>query len=786
MNILARLVLALGGVSLIAAVAVAVVFTLFMERLTDQAAEQQLASLFSRLDTSLAAEGERALSLATVVAENPTASAAFDAGDREALLAMYRPAFERMRDDFGVRQFQFHTPPATSFVRIHKPEKFGDDLSGFRKTVVAANQERTPIRGLERGVAGLGMRGVSPVFHDGAHVGSVEFGLSFGQPFFESFAAATGARVGLYLQTDGGTFEPFASTDANGRRYLTDTDLAAALDGTPVTEEITDGDITLALMARPVQDYRGRNIGVATIALDATPFHERMADARWLAVIATVAALLGALVIGTLIARGIAGPVQLVTDALVRLSKRDYTVALPDAKGRGELPRMIRALKDFREKAQEVDAAQRSHAARVADLERQAHDVASQARLNLRGTVSAAIQSNEAMITLAHMMYEVKTANTQTQTVASAVEQMEASTREISGTSEQAAHDAESARTAAGEGVTGAGKAVESMEDIYTAVRGAADRVDTLAEASAQIGEIVQQIEDIADQTNLLALNATIEAARAGDAGKGFAVVANEVKSLASQTARATEDIRGRIATLRDEIATIVEAMDTGARAVEDGRGVISGLGGQLEGIAGGISGVTEKMQAIAHLLGQQTQSARDIASGTAAIADVSGRNTEEVQQAIDSMDDATGVLNEQVNRFASLAGSLVMVEVAKNDHVLFKKRIVDTVIGRDTWKAEEIPDHTACRLGTWYKEVTIPELRNHPAYRDLDAPHAEVHRHGREAVRKAAAGDMDGALQSLDALNTASHAVVNRLNDLSAVVEGMEDRRLKEEAQAL
>ena len=73
--------------------------------------------------------------------------------------------------------------PATSFLRVHKPQKFGDDLSGFRKTVVATNTQKTTIMGLERGRAGIGVRGVVPIAHEGSHVGSIEFGLSFGKDF---------------------------------------------------------------------------------------------------------------------------------------------------------------------------------------------------------------------------------------------------------------------------------------------------------------------------------------------------------------------------------------------------------------------------------------------------------------------------------------------------------------------------------------------------------------------------------------------------------------------------
>jgi methyl-accepting chemotaxis protein len=140
---------------------------------------------------------------------------------------------------------------------------------------------------------------------------------------------------------------------------------------------------------------------------------------------------------------------------------------------------------------------------------------------------------------------EVATASEQAtanvETVASATEELSSSIKEISS---QVAHSTTISSTA-----------VQAANDTNGTIR-------ELAEAAQRIGELVDLINDIAEQTNLLALNATIEAARAGDAGKGFAVVASEVKNLATQTAKATEDIGGQITAIQGTTGEAVKAIE--------------------------------------------------------------------------------------------------------------------------------------------------------------------------------------------------------------------------------
>jgi methyl-accepting chemotaxis protein len=169
-----------------------------------------------------------------------------------------------------------------------------------------------------------------------------------------------------------------------------------------------------------------------------------------------------------------------------------------------------------------------------------------------------------------------------------------------------------------------------------------------LAEAAQKIGDIVRLINDIAGQTNLLALNATIEAARAGEAGKGFAVVAAEVKSLANQTAKATDEIAAQITAIQG--------------ATQNAVGAIKGIGktiAEINEIATGIASAVEEQgaatQEIARNVQQAAAGTQDVSSNIAGVtqaAGETGRSSAEVLAAAGDLSKHADVLRRQVDGF--------------------------------------------------------------------------------------------------------------------------------------
>ena len=174
------------------------------------------------------------------------------------------------------------------------------------------------------------------------------------------------------------------------------------------------------------------------------------------------------------------------------------------------------------------------------------------------------------------------------------------------------------------------------------------DMVQSLAEAAGRIGQVVKLINDIASQTNLLALNATIEAARAGDAGKGFAVVANEVKSLANQTAKATDEIAGQISAIQGETNAAVTAIRGITRTIDE-------VNQLTASVAAAVEEQSSATAEISRSVAEASRGTAEVAANIAGVADAAsetGRMSREVYDAASLLIDESKRMEDQVETF--------------------------------------------------------------------------------------------------------------------------------------
>ncbi|GAB4522153.1 MAG: hypothetical protein Tsb0019_23890 [Roseibium sp.] len=392
---------------------------------------------------------------------------------------------------------------------------------------------------------------------------------------------------------------------------------------------------------------------------------------------------------------------------------------------------------------------------------------------SMKTTANTICELNELAMSMALLCRNTQEANANSQSISASAEELVVSIGEISNNSDGASQEANQTNDAAKDGMAKMSAVSKAIGDISSTSRQTSQSLADLSDAASQIGEFLTVIQSIADQTNLLALNATIEAARAGEAGKGFAVVASEVKTLASQTGKATEDIAQRIEALTSGMETIQTAIQSSEGAIKTGEEAIGAANEIMRNIDTMVGSVSERVTQINQILHQQKEASHEIAQNVASVAQ-SNRNTDErlndMQRILKGSNDA---FNETAKSFFNEDSDRSLVEMARIDHVLFKKRVIDTVTGHDDWSSSAMPDHHGCRLGKWYDAIKNEKIRAHPTFRNLSEPHKAVHDAGHRALKAAEEGRTSEAFAALVELDVASKTVLQGLSDLHEAMSG-------------
>jgi methyl-accepting chemotaxis protein len=352
-------------------------------------------------------------------------------------------------------------------------------------------------------------------------------------------------------------------------------------------------------------------------------------------------------VLAVLLGKGISRPMTAMCKAMRELAGGKFDVVLPGLGRKDELGEMASAVEEFKVQAvakAERDAAahdaqnKASSAARRAELIRFADDFEAAVGAIVSNVSASAVQLEAAAGTL------TRTAET-TQSLSS----------QVSGSSEEASSNMQSVASATEElsaSVDEIGRRVRESSQIAEAAVLQAQQTDgrigKLSRAAQEIGDVVKLITAIAEQTNLLALNATIEAARAGEAGRGFAVVASEVKSLASQTAKATDEISSHISGMQgatqESVAAIKEIGGTIAR--------ISGIAATISSAVEQQSSATQEIARSVQNVAQGTQEAAANIMRVNRGATETGSASEDVLSSARTLSTESTRLREELDRF--------------------------------------------------------------------------------------------------------------------------------------
>ncbi len=401
-----------------------------------------------------------------------------------------------------------------------------------------------------------------------------------------------------------------------------------ALAAMTAAHETVTGLVNAALEEQNAEMNRGRDVSNLWIAFG------------------TLGALVIGLVLAVVIGRKISSPIGAMTAVMRRLADNELDVDVPHLGRKDEIGEMAATVQVFKENAEAVQRMEQEQEEqrRLAEEEKRRSmlTLADDFERGVRGVVEAVSSSAtemrasaESMTAVAERVSEQSVAvsaateesSSNVATAASATEELSSSIAEIG------RQVVEASRIASG--------AVEQAASTNKTVQG-------LAQAAQRIGEVVALITDIAEQTNLLALNATIEAARAGDAGKGFAVVASEVKNLATQTARATEEIGTQISGIQGATSEAVTAIAAIGKVI----GEISEIN---TGIASAVEEQSAATQEISRNVQQASAGSQEVAENVSTMnadATEAGRSAQEVLRTSTELSAQSETLRADVDRF--------------------------------------------------------------------------------------------------------------------------------------
>jgi methyl-accepting chemotaxis protein len=659
-------------------------------------AEQHLLTLFKEYNDSVTESLENSAgALALSFADRPDVHALYLSGDREALLALLAPLFETLESDYQIVHLYVHNPDGTNFLRVHNPERFGDDVT-YRSSVQSTLRTRIPAAGVELGANRMGVRGVAPMFHDRQFIGLIEVGLDYDQQFVDRLQARTHADYKMWIKVDAAAparLNPaadapaaplpelfyYAATNPANRPISPEAYRAVLAGAEPTVQLVTDGREQTAVLLAPLYGYGGQIIGVLEISKAWAEERTAMRrDQLWTVALAGGLAFLALSAIYFGIQVLVSRPLRQLTEVAraikngdlsrqVELSSRDELGLLAETFNQmtTKLRRMVdaeqqaaKAEQQAKEMLQDRVAAYAAFTERVA-----AGDLTVRLPLNGSGPEDAltalgqrlnnmvenlcemSCQIREATVNITSAAAEILAATTQQMMgateqssainqTATTIDEVTAIVNQYFGKARAVASQAQRTNETSQTGLQALADTMAVMSQIKDKVSGIAQNILHLSQQTQQIGEIIATVNRIAWQSNLLALNASIEAARAGEHGRGFSVVALEVRKLAEQSRQATAEVATILNEIQRATNLAVLATEEGTKDVGVGVQQMQKAGNTIQHLDASIADSATAAQQIVASAQQQSTGMEQIALAIQNINQATVQNLASTRQA--------------------------------------------------------------------------------------------------------------------------------------------------------